>query len=91
LDIWLQIRIEHQILNKMNTWMALIIFVLKKIQTKNLFSTGRTGQTGFFEHFGLYFFEINLMAIRVFILFRIWCLIRIWNQISKKIFKLNVL
>jgi hypothetical protein len=45
---------------------------LKKIQTKNLFPTGRTGQTGFFECFGLYFFEINIMmAIRVFILFRI--------------------
>jgi hypothetical protein len=52
--------------------MAIIKFVLKKIQTKNLFPTGRTGQTGFFEYFGLYFFEINkMMAIRVFILFRI--------------------
>jgi hypothetical protein len=30
--------------------MAFIIFVFKKIQTKNLFPTGRTGQTGFFEH-----------------------------------------
>jgi hypothetical protein len=63
----------------------------KKIQTKNLLPTGRTGQTGFFEYFGLYFFEINIMmTIRVFILFRISCSIRIWNQISKKIFKLNV-
>jgi hypothetical protein len=67
--------------------MAIIIFILKKIQTKNLFSTGQTGQTRFFEYFGLYFFEINkMMAIRVFILFRIWCSIRIWNQNSKKIF-----
>jgi hypothetical protein len=59
---------------------------------KNLLPTGRTGQTGFFEYFGLYFFGINIMmAFRVFILFRIWCSIRIWNQISKKIFKLSVL
>jgi hypothetical protein len=58
--------------------MAIIIFVFKKIQTKNLFPTGRTGQTGIFEYFGLYFFEINIMmAIRVLILFRIWCSIRI--------------
>jgi hypothetical protein len=64
--------------------MAIFIYALKKIQTKNLFRTGRTGQTGFFEYFGLYFFEINLMmAIRLFILFRILCSIRIWNQISK--------
>jgi hypothetical protein len=42
------------------------------IQTKNLFPTGRTGQTGFFEYFDLYFFEINIkMAIQVFIIFRI--------------------
>jgi hypothetical protein len=58
--------------------MAIIIFVLKKIQTINLVPTGRTSQTGFFEYFGLYFFEINIMmAIQLFILFRIWCSIRI--------------
>jgi hypothetical protein len=34
--------------------MAIIIFV-KKIQTKNLFPTGRAGQTGFFEYVCLYF------------------------------------
>jgi hypothetical protein len=90
LNIWFQIRIENQILNKMNTWMAIFIFVLKKIQTKNQFPTSRIGQTGFFEYFGLYFFEINIMmAIQVFILIRIWYSIRILNQISKKIFKLN--
>jgi hypothetical protein len=36
--------------------MAIIIYFFL-IQTKNLFPTGRTGQTGFFEYFGLYFFE----------------------------------
>jgi hypothetical protein len=53
--------------------MDIIIIVYKKykkIQTKNLFPTGRTGQTGFFEYFGLYFFEIYIMmAIRVCIHF----------------------
>jgi hypothetical protein len=39
--------------------MAIIILFLFLIQTKNLFPTGRTGQTGFFEYFGLYVFEIN--------------------------------
>jgi hypothetical protein len=52
--------------------MAIIIYIFLKIQTKNLFPTGRTGQTRFFEYFGLYFFEINIMmTIRVFILSRI--------------------
>jgi hypothetical protein len=52
--------------------MAIIIFVLKQFQTKNLFPTGRTGRTELFEYFGLYFLKINMMmAIQVFILFRI--------------------
>jgi hypothetical protein len=33
--------------------MAIIIHVFKKIQTKNLFPTGRTGLTGFFKYFSL--------------------------------------
>jgi hypothetical protein len=57
--------------------MAIITFVFKKIQTKNLFPTGQTGRTGFFEYFGLYFYEINIMmAIRVFIYSEFRCSIR---------------
>jgi hypothetical protein len=38
--------------------MAIIICIcFKKIQTKNLFPTGRTGQTEFFEYFGMYFLK----------------------------------
>jgi hypothetical protein len=52
--------------------MTIHLIYFKKIQTKNLFPTGRTGPIGFFEYFGLYFFEINKMrAIKVFILLRI--------------------
>jgi hypothetical protein len=34
LDIWFPIRIEYQILNKMNTRMAIIIFISKKYRPK---------------------------------------------------------
>jgi hypothetical protein len=35
LDIWFQIRIKHQILNKMNTWKVIIIFISKKNTDQN--------------------------------------------------------
>jgi hypothetical protein len=52
--------------------MAIVIFVLKKFRPKTYSRPVGPVKPGLFEYFGLYFFKINIMmAIRVFILFRI--------------------
>jgi hypothetical protein len=65
--------------------MVIIIFDLKHFRPKTYSRPVGPVKPGFLSILVSIFFEINIMmAIRVFILFKIWCSIRIQNQISKK-------
>jgi hypothetical protein len=60
LDIWFQTRIEHQILNNPNTWMAIIIFILKKFTPKTYSRPVGPVKPGFLSILVCIFFERNI-------------------------------
>jgi hypothetical protein len=67
-------------------WMAIIIFIKKIHYQKPIPDRSDRSNRVFWVCWSVFFWnKYNIMmAILVFILFRIWCLIRIWHQISKK-------
>jgi hypothetical protein len=66
MDIWFQIRIEHRILNIINTLMAVIILIFKKFTPRYKKKPGLIGQSERELFFGLNIFKINM--IKAFIL-----------------------